>query len=60
MEAEQRTAGEASTSGSAEKGAVDKPVVVLVIGKVLSADNSNMQLGEQQQQRQQDGLHLPL
>jgi hypothetical protein len=40
MEAEQRTAGKASTSGSTPKDSSDKPIVVLVIGKLQAKFSS--------------------
>ncbi|KAF6262177.1 hypothetical protein COO60DRAFT_1293600 [Scenedesmus sp. NREL 46B-D3] len=61
MEAEQRTAGEASTSGSAEKGAVDKPVVVLVIGMAGSGKTTLIQrINSHMHQQQLNGYIINL
>jgi hypothetical protein len=55
MEAEQRTAGEASTSGSSQTASAEKPIVVLVIGEPMQSYSSSVQ-----QQQQKDRLHYPL
>eukprot|EP00882_Tetradesmus_deserticola_P006566 GHRQ01006910.1.p1 GENE.GHRQ01006910.1~~GHRQ01006910.1.p1 ORF type:complete len:380 (+),score=152.88 GHRQ01006910.1:586-1725(+) len=61
MEAEQRTSGEASTSGAAQEGPSDKPIVVLVIGMAGSGKTTLIQrINSHMHQQQLNGYIINL